>query len=196
VFKIFSFGIFSGAAIAACLLYFVPAVDQHREASLISVQANGGNTEAFHVNLPGDRILAATGSEQPIPASLEWPDEKSFQNAQTELFKLRNRNGAVVGVASRISGPVGGSGSIVEWTLHLPARGTLYASLESPAGTAGTRTGSLRAGTREFAEFHGSISERFSSPDGNDDAEADVEGRIELVTSLVGSPIDTEEDAE
>lgn len=195
MFKAFSFGIFSGAAIAVCLLYFVPAVDQHREASLISVQANGGNSEAFHVNLPGDRILAATGSKQPIPANLEWPNANIFQNAQTELFKLRNRDGAVVGVASRISGPVGGSGSIVEWTLHLPARGTLYASMESPPGMAGTRTGSLRAGTREFAEFHGSISERFSSPDSDEDAEADVDGRIELVTSLVGAPIQREEDA-
>ena len=61
--KTFSFGILLGIALTALLIYFVPAVDQHREPSIISVQANGGNTESFHVNLPDARIVfGAPGS--------------------------------------------------------------------------------------------------------------------------------------
>ena len=199
MFKTFIFGIFSGAIIAACLLYFVPVVDQYREDSLISVQTNGGNTESFHTNLPHDRILAGgTAVKVAIPAGLEWPELPASAETQAELFKIRNRNDVVVGVASRISGTGAGSGSIVEWTLHLPARGTLYVALQPQPGEAGYRRGSLRAGTREFASLSGSVIERFIAPDVDQDSESDseFEGRIELVTALVGSSDDRAGDGE
>ena len=186
--KTFIFGIASGVVIAAGLLYFVPAVDQYREASLISVQANGGNTESFHVNLPHDRIVAGAADKDTIPASLQWPGLSILGDAQVELFKIRNRNDVVIGVASRISGTGAASGTLLEWTLHLPARGTLYANLQRQPDDAGRRSGKLRAGTREFAAMTGSINERFVRPDAAQEGEVDFEGRIELVTALVGSP--------
>jgi hypothetical protein len=187
VFKTFIFGIVSGVVIAAGLLYFVPVVDQHREASLISVQANGGNTESFHANLPHDRIMVGAAGVDSIPASLQWPQAEVLGDTQVEVFKIRNRNDVVVGVASRISGTGTASGSVVEWALHLPARGTLYANLQPQPDAAGRRSGRLRAGTREFAAMKGSVNERFVGPDAVQDGEVDFEGRIELVTALIGS---------
>jgi hypothetical protein len=186
VFRTFIIGIFSGLALTACLLYFVPAVDQHREASLISVQANGGNTEAFHANLPDDRIVAGGAGEAAIPASLEWPAAPVLGDTRAELFKIRNRNDVVIGVASRISGTGTASGTVVEWALHLPARGTLYANLQPQADESGHRSGSLRAGTREFASMTGSVTERLASAGAEPDSDSGFEGRIEIVTALVG----------
>jgi hypothetical protein len=187
LFKSFIIGIVSGAILAAVLLYFVPVVDQHREASLISVQPNGGNTEAFHVNLPDDRILEGAAGIEPVPATLEWPATPVLGDARAELFKIRNRDDVVVGVASRISGTGTASGTVVEWTLHLPARGTLYVNLQPQADASGLRSGSLRTGTREFASRTGSVNERFIGGIEEQDGEDSVEGRIELVTALVAS---------
>ena len=185
--KTFIIGILSGIALAAAALYFVPAVDQHREASLISVQANGGNTESFHVNLPDDRILSGTANQAGVPETLAWPEAPVLGDTRTELFKIRNRDDVVVGVGSRISGTGTASGAVVEWTLHLPARGSLYVSLQPLPGDAGYRSGTLRAGTREFADMRGSINERFVDRRDEQEADSDFEGRIELVTALVGT---------
>lgn len=185
MFKSFIIGILSGVILTACLLYFFPAVDQHREASLISVQANGGNTESFHANLPDDRIVAGGAGKEVIPASLVWPAAPVLGDTQAELFKIRNRNDVVVGVASRISGTGTATGSVVEWTLHLPARGTLYANLQPRPDEAGYRSGRLRAGTREFASMTGTFTERFQA--GGEQGQApEPEGRIELLTALTG----------
>ena len=184
--KTFSFGVLLGIVLTPLLIYFVPVVDQHREASIVSVQANGGNTESFHVNLPDDRILSgAPGSELPVPQGLEWPDDSRLANSRTEVFKVRNRNDVVVGVASRIAGAVAGGGRIVEWTLHLPARGSVYASMSPAVDGGGTREGAVLAGTREFANMRGSIRETFTRSSESD--ETTGSGRIELVTALVGT---------
>lgn len=181
--KSFNFGILFGIAAAVAALWFLPAVDQHREPSHVSVEANGGNREIFHVNLPEDRIMAGmAGVAEPVPASLEWPAGGAPADIQAELFKLRDAKDVVVGVASRLSGPGDATGSVTEWTLHLPARGTLYASIEPGAG-AGYRNGVLRAGTQEFANLRGSVRERFL--DGGR-SEGDT-GRIELTTMLIAT---------
>ena len=185
--KTFSLGILLGIVLAALLIYLVPVVDQHREASIISVQANGGNTESFHANLPEDRILLGAPSDEAMPDGLDWPDDARVVNAQAEVFKIRNRDDVVVGVGSRIAGAVDGSGRIVEWTLHLPARGSVYASMSPAADAAGVRDGRMLAGTREFSNMHGVVRERFieSTPDAGSRS-----ARIELVTALVGKTRD------
>jgi hypothetical protein len=187
VFRTFIIGIFSGAVLAACLLYFVPAVDQHREASLVSVQPNGGNIESFHANLPDDRIIVGAAGMDAVPEALKWPAAPVLGDTWAELFKIRNRNDVVVGVASRISGTGIAGGSVLEWTLHLPARGTLYAKLQPQADEAGQRSGRLRAGTREFALMTGSVNERLINAGDEQNSDTDRQARIELVTALVAS---------
>lgn len=177
--KTYIAGVMLGIAAVVALLHYVPAVDLERETSLITVTPNGGNAEAFHVNLPGDRIMARrAGDGEAIPAGLEWPGEGSFGDLSAELFKLRNARDAVVGIASRIST----RGAATEWVLHLPARGSIYVLLEPAAGAEG-RLGILRAGTREFEQLNGSLTERRLSAAGDDPARA--EGRLELVATYL-----------
>ena len=183
MFKTFSFGVIVGIAAAGALLYFVPAVDQGRERSIISVQANGGNREAFHVNLPTDRIFSGrSGAGETFPAGVNWPESLDVTNAQAELFKVRNDAEQVVGVASRISAD--DDQPFVEWVLHMPARGTLYLLLDSSPTAAGNRTGSLHAGSREFADLRGSVIEQYRSEPGEEGENS--AGRLELITVLVG----------
>ena len=183
--KILNLGIVLGIAAAAALVYVYPVVDQHREPSLIAVLPNGGNSELFHIRLPGDRIMAGVnGSTESTPSALEWPEHDFLANMQTELLKVRNEKGVVIGVASRMSGSSEQHGSFVEWVVHLPARGSLFITMAANPSADGYRKGKLRAGTREFLTLSGTIIERFVNE--VDDLDSGDVGRIELVTAFVG----------
>lgn len=176
-------GILLGITAAAAAVYFVPVVDQARERSIIEVTPNGGNREVFHVNIPDDRILIGVPDQaEPVPRGLEWPREQLFANSRTELFKIRNANDIVVGVASRIAAN-GPEGAIVEWVFHMPARGSGYVLMQPQVADQPFRIGDLRSGTREFASLVGQVTERWIGNSRDvDDAPA---GRIELSTRLV-----------
>ena len=189
MFKTFNFGILLGVVGAGLLLLYVPVVDQYREGSMISVKTNGGNSEVFQIYLPRDRIFAgAAGAEEPVPPSLEWPQHPIFANSQTELFKIRNRNDAVVGVAGRIASTETAD-PFIHWMLHLPARGTMFLKMGFAANAEGFRSGTLRAGTHEFSVLSGTVEERFVSDLEN--AEFDIDGRIEIKTAFV-APLEDE----
>lgn len=183
--KTFIIGIVLGLLAGAAALYAYPVVDQHREASLVSVAPNGGNTESFHVNVPMDRILVgAPGQKQALPPGLEWPVDPILRGVRVELFKLRNARDTVVGVASRTvarNEPV----DVIDWVLHLPARGSVFASIRPEALEGGFRRGELRAGSREFATLRGSMTERWVQ-DTSGEVDAPV-GRIELNATYIGN---------
>lgn len=186
MFKALIAGILLGVALAAALLYFVPVVDQYRERSIISVTNNGGTVEAFHVNVPADRILIGTAAQQPpLPAGLEWPTDPLLAGARAELFKIRNADEAVVGVASRLAATGDTAGDVIEWVLHLPARGSIYASMQPSVSEDGYRNGTYRAGTREFSHLSGRIAERFVADPTL--VEGMPSGRIELITTSVAA---------
>src|SRR5690606_36686662 len=105
-------------------------------------------------------IVIGSAGKEVIPANLQWAEVAVLGDAQAELFKIRNRNDVVVGVASRISGTGSATGSVVEWTLHLPARGTLYANLQPLPDEAGIRSRRLRAGRLVFATRQGTFNDR------------------------------------
>ena len=129
--KTFVLGLILGVLGAGALAWYVPAVDLHRERSLVSVQPNGGNVEEFRINLPRDRIMVGLPvSDSSIPAALEWPGREALGDMQAELFKIRDRNDTVVGVASRIASASEASGPFIEWAVHLPARGTMFVTME------------------------------------------------------------------
>ena len=189
--KTFIFGIVLGIAGAGALTYLVPAVDLHRERSLISVQANGGNTETFRIDLPRDRILIGlAGEDSALPAGLDWPGEELLGDLQAEMFKVRDRNDAVIGVASRLASASEPTGPFIEWALHLPARGTVYLQMDLAPSNEGHRNGRLTAGTRDFETLSGTVREQFVTDIDNEYFE--VDGRIELITSFVGLLADEE----
>jgi len=191
MFKTFIAGILLGVAGAAAALHYYPAVNQSREQSLIVVQPNRGNTESFHVNIPMDRVMIGAPSQQePLPVGLEWPVDPLFADTRAEVFKIRNGKDAVVGVASRIAANDASSGDIVEWVLHLPARGSAYVIMRAEPLEDGYRTGSLAAGTREFAPLVGRVTEHWvADTSGTEDAPT---GRIELTTAFVAEEVEEE----
>ena len=191
MFKTFIAGIFLGIAAAGAALYFFPAVDQFREQSMIVVQPNDGNTEAFHVNVPMDRIMIGAPAQlEPLPAGLQWPDDEELAGARAELFKIRNGKDTVVGVASRIAASDSETGDIIEWVLHLPARGSVYVAMQPEAAEGGYRVGEMATGTREFEPLHGPMTERWIA-DTSGDEDAPV-GRIELTTAFVARELEAE----
>jgi hypothetical protein len=191
MFKTFIAGILLGVAGAGAILYFIPAVNQAREQSLIVVHPNHGNTETFHVNIPMDRVMVGIpGQPEPLPAGLEWPDDELFAGTRAELFKLRNSKDAVVGIASRLAASDENVGDTVEWVMHLPARGSAYIQMEATPREGGFRLGDLATGTREFAPLTGRVTERWiANTTGLEDAPA---GKIEIITAFVSREFDGE----
>ena len=186
VIKTFITGVVLGIVAVIAALHLLPVVDQKREDSIISVARNGGNTETFHVNVPMDRIMiGAAGQSEPLPPELDWPDDELFVDARAELFKVRNVRDAVVGVASRLAARDPEAGDVIEWVVHLPARGSLFVTMD-PQPVDGRRSGNLRAGTREFSDLVGRMSERWVA-DASDGANA---GRIELEARFVSTIMD------
>ena len=184
--KTLIFGFLIGIVGTIATVYYVPFVDQKRESSVISVAPNGGNTEAFYIHIPMDRIMVgAPDQAEPLPPGLKWPNDGAFAGVRAELFKVRNAHETVIGVASRIAAESEEFGDSIEWVLHLPARGTFYVSMPPENVDGARRLGTLRAGTREFSPLTGQVSERWvpNADDRDEDAPA---GRIELVTLLVG----------
>ncbi len=182
--KTFIIGTLLGIVAAAGAMVAFPAVDQHRELSIITVLPNGGNTESFHINIPMDRIMiGAPGRHEPVPPGLIWPTDELLANVRTELFKIRNSRDTVVGVAVRNAAKVD-TADLIDWVLHLPARGSVFVNMSPDAMEGGYRIGRFRAGTREFGALTGTMTESWIvDTSGEEDA---PDGRIELFLRFVG----------
>lgn len=180
--KTFLIGIVLGLLAAAGALYGY-SVDQVREASLVAVSTNGGSVESFHINVPMDRIMIGTpGQTSTLPAGLDWPTDEILADVRAEMFKIRNARDTVVGVAVRTAAS-NSDEDIVDWVLHLPARGSLFVNVDATPREGGYRIGEIRAGSREFAPLNGFMTERWVA--GTSDAEDAPAGHIELITTYV-----------
>ena len=174
VLRIFIIGVFLGVAAAWGVFHEYQPVQIHRESSVLKVIPNGSVQEVFHISLPRDLILAGSPG-QVMPEETDWQQTEFLGNLQVNLFKIRNHNDRVVGLASRLASPGDTGGRFTEWMVHLPARGTLYAVMDANRSAEGLRQGHLQAGTREFSSRSGSIIEKFSSMQGEDEPESVIE---------------------
>ena len=92
MFKTVFIGIVLGALGTGALARYVPAVDLHRERSMISVVQNGGNLESFHINLPRDRILVGLPDDaSTLPAELDWPGSEHLPGLQALTRRRESR---------------------------------------------------------------------------------------------------------
>lgn len=167
---------------AAGGLYAFPLVDQDREISYVSVAANGGNVESFHINIPFDRIMAGA-ADQSSSATVLWPTDEVLASISGEMFKLRNERGDVVGIAARTVAREADT-DVIDWVLHLPARGALFFNMDSAPSKNGYRMGNLRSATAEFASLSGIMTERWVSNDSDEEGAPD--GRIVLQAAYAG----------
>ena len=82
------------------------------------------------------------------------------------------------------------TGDIVEWVLHLPARGSAYVRMQAQPVEGGYRIGSLMSGTREYEPLTGGVTERWvEDTSGIEDA---PQGRIEIITAFVSREFEDE----
>ena len=182
--RTFFIGIVLGLAAAAGALYAFPAVDQHREASIVRVAPNGGNLESFQINIPMDRIMVGSPeTAQVVPQGLEWPATAALAGVRSEVFKIRNANDVVIGVGVRAAVKREGE-NFIDWALHFPARGSLFVGMEAAPREGGFRLGELRSGSREFARLSGFLAERWVA-DTSGEVDAPL-GRIELQATYFG----------
>lgn len=182
--KTFLVGILLGLVIAAGGLYAIPAVDQAREASIVEVAPNGGNLETFHINVPMDRVMiGAQTQESPLPPGLAWPGDEELAGVRSEMFKIRDARDSVVGVAVRTAAEQD-AGAIIDWVIHLPARGSIFVNMDPAPQEGGFRIGGIRSGSREFGAFSGFVTERWV--ENQSDEEDAPAGHIELVATYVG----------
>ena len=182
--RTFVLGIVIGLIATVAGAYYLPVVDQAREVSLVRVQTNGGQQESFHINIPMDQVaVGASGQGSAVPTEIEWPEELSAHSAS--VYKLRNEQDVVIGVAHRVVVQDEQFGNAIEWVLHFPARGSLYVSMPTQVSGDESRRGRVVSGTREFSGARGLVSEDYLPIESGDEMRR---GRIELKTLLGVSP--------
>lgn len=130
----FFYGSVAGGVLLSVLAAGVyPMPESQRYRSSISVVPDGGREETFVIEWHQDRVQPLVGAQQgPLQVAggmVVLPGDGAAA-AAAEVFRLRDVAGNVVGLASRTTAPRaaadGGTGSVSEWVLLLPSRGTLF----------------------------------------------------------------------
>jgi len=166
-----------GIALSLLGAHYYPLPGHTRFRSHIEALSNGGREERFEIQVPGDRL--GTPRYAGV-AAFPQPDfaADSRDTITAELYRLRDSEGLVVGIASKITATAPASSgkpqSVSDWILALPARGALMLRQTNKPGlrvwsTVGTqvlsngprgdRKGEAVEGTKEFAGLGGSYSE-------------------------------------
>ena len=193
--RTFFIGIVLGLVAAAGALFAIPVVDQAREVSLTQVAPNGGNVEVFRIDIPTDRVMVGPpGQAEAVPAGLQWPQVEELVGVRTEMFKVRNAHGLVIGIAIRNAATSEGQ-NVIDWVLHIPARGSVFVNMDPAPREGGYRIGGFRAGSREFAKLSGNMTERWVA--NTSEEEGAPAGHIELQATYVGElePLDLAEES-
>ena len=129
----------------ACAALF-PLPRHERFPSQIEVRTNGGRAEDFQIRWPQDRLsfdTEATAADSPVTEGLVVLSDPQGP-AAAELFRLRDAQGNVIGLASRLTARMPGRGgrsrSVTNWSLLIPSRGALLLVQENGADMGPVRT--------------------------------------------------------
>src|SRR5690606_20070848 len=102
-----------GFAAVLAAARFAPWLDPVRLPSHTTVVANGGRAETFVIRLPADRIAAAgseaAGLRADAEASAALVSALGSAEVLVEQFKVRDREGQVIGIAARHWAPADGA---------------------------------------------------------------------------------------
>ena len=140
--------------------HFLPWVTHARLPSLTSVVANGGRAEKFLIRLPADRLAVTDGQAGGIrsvgaPGVMALPAQFASESLLVEHFKVRDADGAVIGVAARHWGTTG-QGLTTTWSILIPSRGALLLSAPGEVRGAVDRA-LLNAGHSPGSEWSGEL---------------------------------------
>jgi hypothetical protein len=154
---------------------FFPLPQPAKIYSEATVLANGGREEVYFIRLPDDRL----GSPR-AAATANFPQQAfsatGKERVLAELFRVRNAEGEIVGLATRMKGPVASAANtpeaVTDWMLLLPGRGALLMSYGNVAvrsksdfpvdrmGFSPANSGVVVAGTGDFEGLVGFYQEK------------------------------------
>ena len=105
-----------------------------RYRSITSVPADGGRQEEFVIHWPEDRIARPGENRSGLPAAAAVGaavlEDSAGRRVSAELFRLRDTEDNVIGVAGRLAGTGGAIAdagrSASNWLLVIPSRGALF----------------------------------------------------------------------
>lgn len=183
VLKTFFLGVIIGVATLWGGFHTYQPIDMTREKSVVKLIPNGINEEVFRINVPRDIVLD-DNPQNPTPVNLDWSSAAFLGDTQVNLFKVRDVNGRVVGVASRIVNNDANKESVSEWLLHLPARGNLYVLMSGNRTPDGAYEGYMQEGTGDFEGREGMLTERFLKDAG---LATEPESAIELLLTTASA---------
>jgi hypothetical protein len=141
-------GFVVGALLIVAALVVNPFVKAATLATPITTLDRKGHTiETFTVNAPDD-IIAVTHNGgsiiDPRPAGIALLNEPSIQSGLILVAKIRNQHGQIVGVAIEAEETDAASNPLLgrvrmntDWTILLPARGTIFVTQIEDAGEVG-----------------------------------------------------------
>lgn len=208
--RLFYASVLAGVVLALLLAAIYPLPEHLRQRSIINVIPDGGREEVFSVHWPEDRLQpwqAAEGQgigQAGAAAVLAGPDGRQ---ASVEVFRLRDAEERVIGLASRSTAALGAVDPGSDWVLLIPSRGSLFLhqldsrdaapvsrAVESAAfwqgrrqwritaGPAAGGAGRVAGGSGEFGGLAGSYDEVWQLEPGGDGGAS--RGRILLTTRL------------
>ena len=133
--------LFVGTFVAGLLLTglaasFWPLPGHTRYRSLTTVLPDGGRQEDFIIRWPDDRIRRNGENGTGLPADAVTGaavlEDSAGQRVSAEIFRVRDTDDNVIGVASRMAGTGGAiadtNRSVSNWLVVIPSRGAIFLS--------------------------------------------------------------------
>lgn len=132
--RLFVVAFVAGLLAVALAATLWPLPGHLRYRSIISVPADGGRLEEFVIHWPEDRIARPAERAGSLPAAAAVGatvlEDSAGRRVSAELFRLRDTEDNVIGVAGRLAGTGGAIAdqgrSATNWLLVIPSRGALF----------------------------------------------------------------------
>jgi hypothetical protein len=132
--RLFVIAFVAGLLAVALAANFWPLPQHLRYRSITSVPADGGRQEEFVIHWPEDRIARPGQNASGLPAAAAVGaavlEDSAGRRVSAELFRLRDTEDNVIGVAGRLAGTGGAIAdagrSASNWLLVIPSRGALF----------------------------------------------------------------------
>jgi len=132
--RLFIVAFFAGLLVVALTTALWRLPEPLRYPSLISVAPDGGRQEDFMIRWPEDRISrpgeARSGLHAAAVVGAAVLEDTAGRRASAEVFRLRDAEDNIIGVAGRLAGTGGAIAdpgrSASNWLIVIPSRGAMY----------------------------------------------------------------------